>query len=47
MLKHCRYNEAAGELVCDTLKVVYPIRQGIPVLTPADGRIIQQDEAKT
>ena len=38
----CRYDEAVGVLVCDSLRVVYPIRHGLPMLTPADGKIQEQ-----
>jgi uncharacterized protein YbaR (Trm112 family) len=37
-----RYDEKNQELICDELSVAYPIVNGIPVLTPYRGRILNQ-----
>lgn len=38
-----RYDKTRNELICDKLKVAYPIINGIPNLIPTDGRLIQED----
>lgn len=38
-----RYDREHGRLVCDEINVAYPIRNGIPVLIPAEGRILGGD----
>ena len=39
--RHCRWDAAAQELVCDELGVAYPVINGMPNLRPADGRVIE------
>ncbi|ETI52822.1 hypothetical protein F443_04141 [Phytophthora nicotianae P1569] len=38
-----RYDAKRGSLVCDEINVEYPIWQGIPMLVPSEGRIINSD----
>ncbi|CAI5719205.1 unnamed protein product [Peronospora destructor] len=35
-----RYDTGRGRLVCDEINVEYPIWQGVPLLVPSEGRII-------
>ncbi|EEY57991.1 uncharacterized protein PITG_00589 [Phytophthora infestans T30-4] len=39
-----RYDAERGSLVCDEINVEYPIWQGIPMLVPSEGRIINNDQ---
>ncbi|KDO29540.1 hypothetical protein SPRG_05496 [Saprolegnia parasitica CBS 223.65] len=36
--------EAQGILFCREIRVAYPIRGGIPILVPTEGRIVPEDE---
>ncbi|EQC38773.1 hypothetical protein SDRG_03732 [Saprolegnia diclina VS20] len=36
--------EAQGILFCREIRVAYPIRHGIPILVPTEGRIVPEDE---
>lgn len=38
-----RLDRERARLVCDEIGVAYPIRDGVPVLVPADGRILGAD----
>lgn len=40
-----RYDRERARLVCDEINVAYPIRNGVPVLVPAEGRILSTDGA--
>jgi uncharacterized protein YbaR (Trm112 family) len=35
-----RYDREGVRLVCDEINVAYPIRNGVPVLVPAEGRLL-------
>ncbi|KAG1710759.1 hypothetical protein DVH05_013483 [Phytophthora capsici] len=35
-----RYDTERGSLVCDEINVEYPIWQGVPMLVPSEGRMI-------
>lgn len=35
-----RYDRERARLVCDEINVAYPIRNGVPVLVPAEGRLL-------
>ena len=35
-----RYDTERGSLVCDEINVEYPIWQGVPLLVPSEGRMI-------
>lgn len=37
-----RYDEAAGELISDTAKLAYPIRDGIPIMLEAEARRLDE-----
>lgn len=39
-----RYREQEQELVCRFDKIAYPIREGIPVMLPEEGRILSLEE---
>lgn len=41
-----RYDATQQELVCDSGRRAYPIRDGIPVMMVSEARIITEDEAK-
>jgi len=41
-----RFDESAQELVCDSIGVAYPIRNGVPHLIPADARMLHSDAAQ-
>ncbi|RHY46925.1 hypothetical protein DYB30_009717 [Aphanomyces astaci] len=38
------YLPAHGVLFCREIRVAYPIRHGIPILVPTEGRIVPDDE---
>lgn len=38
------YREQEQELVCRFDKIAYPIREGIPVMLPEEGRILSLEE---
>ncbi|RHY29075.1 hypothetical protein DYB32_005467 [Aphanomyces invadans] len=38
------YLPAHGVLFCREIRVAYPIRYGIPILVPTEGRIVPDDE---
>ncbi|KAK9842526.1 hypothetical protein WJX81_004386 [Elliptochloris bilobata] len=40
-----RYDAAASELVCETLAVAYPVRNGLPFLRPGDSRVLKAEAA--
>ncbi|KAF1334911.1 Protein prey, mitochondrial, partial [Globisporangium splendens] len=39
-----RYDTEKGALVCDEIRVAYPIRYGVPMLVPSEARILNDDE---
>ncbi|TMW64214.1 hypothetical protein Poli38472_012836 [Pythium oligandrum] len=39
-----RYDAARGLIICPEIRVAYPIRNGIPMLVPSEGRILGDDE---
>ena len=41
---HYRYDKEKNELISDSIKVAYPIINGIPNLVPQDGRILGEPE---
>jgi uncharacterized protein YbaR (Trm112 family) len=38
-----RYDKEAEGLICDELKIVYPIQDGIPILIPQMARFLTKD----
>lgn len=38
-----RYDKHAGELVCESSGLAYPVRDGIPVMLPDEARKINTD----
>ena len=42
-----RYDEKNQELICDELSVAYPIVNGIPVLTPHRGRLLNESKEQS
>ncbi len=41
-----RYDGAKQELVCDSGRRAYPIRDGIPVMMVSEAKLITEDEVK-
>ncbi|MBL8641163.1 MAG: Trm112 family protein [Alphaproteobacteria bacterium] len=41
-----RYDSDHQELICDSGRRAYPIRDGIPILLVSDARLINEDEIK-
>ncbi|KAL3671413.1 hypothetical protein V7S43_003339 [Phytophthora oleae] len=39
-----RYDAQRGSLVCDEINVEYPIWQGIPMLVPSEGRMLNNGD---
>jgi uncharacterized protein YbaR (Trm112 family) len=39
-----RYDAERGLIICPEIRVAYPIRNGIPILVPTEGRILKDDE---
>lgn len=39
-----RYDAENGSLICDEIRVAYPIRYGVPMLVPSEARIINDEE---
>ncbi|DAZ93347.1 TPA: hypothetical protein N0F65_011873 [Lagenidium giganteum] len=39
-----RYDAARGLIICPEIRVAYPVRNGVPVLVPTEGRILRDDE---
>uniref|UniRef100_K3WH27 Protein preY, mitochondrial n=1 Tax=Globisporangium ultimum (strain ATCC 200006 / CBS 805.95 / DAOM BR144) TaxID=431595 RepID=K3WH27_GLOUD len=39
-----RYDTEGGALICDEIRVAYPIRYGAPMLVPSEARILNEDE---
>lgn len=38
------YDVQQGVLICKKIHVSYPVRHGVPILVPAEGQILQDDE---
>lgn len=38
------YREQKQELICRLDKIAYPIREGIPVMLPEEGRMVNLEE---
>jgi len=38
------YRPEHGDIICPEIRVVYPIRDGIPILVPSEGRLLNDDE---
>jgi uncharacterized protein YbaR (Trm112 family) len=41
-----RYDAAAQELICDSGRRAYPIRDGIPIMLVSEARQMSEDEVK-
>jgi uncharacterized protein YbaR (Trm112 family) len=41
-----RYDAAKQELICDSGRRAYPIRDGIPILLVSEARVMDEDEVK-
>lgn len=41
-----RYDAAAQELVCDSGRRAYPVRDGIPIMLVNEARMMTEDEVK-
>lgn len=39
-----RYDQERGSIICDELRIEYPIRHGLPLLVPTEARIMSEDE---
>ncbi|KAJ0408298.1 hypothetical protein ATCC90586_008248 [Pythium insidiosum] len=39
-----RYDASRGLLICPEIRVAYPIREGVPLLVPSEGRVLREDE---
>lgn len=42
-----RFDATTNELVCDKIGVAYPVKNGIPFLTPEDGRLLKTKDSTT
>lgn len=40
------YDPERGELVSVSASLAYPVRDGIPVLLPSEGRMLDEDEGR-
>ncbi len=41
-----RYDAAAQELICDSGRRAYPVRDGIPIMLVNEARMMTEDEVK-
>ena len=41
-----RYDAAKQELICDSGRRAYPIRDGIPIMLASESRSLDEDEVK-
>ncbi len=39
-----RYDATRNLLICGEIRVAYPIRHGVPLLIPSEGRLLREDE---
>jgi uncharacterized protein YbaR (Trm112 family) len=42
-----RYDEAAQELISDAAGLAYPIRDGVPVMLPAEARALEDNQPRS
>lgn len=42
-----RYDEAAQELISDAAGLVYPVRDGVPVMLPEEARELKSTETRS